>query len=92
MGEGGRGKWGRGEEGRRGNHRTRLSVSVCECVCVHGPELDGILPHGHDVALQLLLGGESGEEEVRALGDLVSQVDLNDVRVVRQLGEEGRRG
>ena len=46
------------------------------------PELHYILPYCHDVALQLLLGGESAEEEVGPLGDLVGQVDLNDVQIV----------
>ena len=79
MGEGER-EVGEGGRGETGEPQDRIE---CECVCVHGPELDGILPHSHDVGLQLLLGGESREEEVRALGDLVGQVDLNDVRVVR---------
>lgn len=52
----------------------------------HSPQLDDQVPDLHDVCLQFLLGGEGAEEHVRALRDLVGQVNLNDVKVVRQLG------
>ena len=54
-------------------------------VISHPPQLDNQVPNLHDVALQLLLGGEGAEEHVRALRDLVGQMHLDDVQVVCQL-------
>ena len=54
-------------------------------VISHSPQLDDQVPNLHDVRLQLLLGGEGAEEHVRALRDLVGQMHLDDVKVVRQL-------
>ena len=56
------------------------------------PYFDNILPNLHYQQLQLSLRGQRAEEDVRLEGDLVSQVNLNHIKMVGQLWGEGGHG